>query len=196
MGVAGHVRFEAGLEWAEVVVGKEDLEGVRDGWTRRKVRVQEVGLGLHGFGTKLTLSGLSPFLCLWVQTGSGGEVGGDVGFLQALNTLVQGLESPQGSWGTLDLCQQKEAPRQESLFLQWECTLCESGRLPRREFVPGPLKEESLGWMSLGDVGGGVVEGRNERGGWDCFGVMQVGLGSALGWQVNHCWNLEGYPGG
>lgn len=59
--------------------------------------MQEVGLGLRGFGTKQTLAGLSPFLDLWVQTGSGGEVDGGVGFLQALNTLVPGLESPQGS---------------------------------------------------------------------------------------------------
>lgn len=90
-------KFEVGVEEAEgVEVGKEHLEGVHDGWRRRKERVQEVDLGLRDFGTKWTLVGLSLSLCLWAQTGSGGEVGGGDGFLQALNTLVPGLESPQG----------------------------------------------------------------------------------------------------
>lgn len=57
--------------------------------------------------------------------------------------------------------------------------LCESGLLRRREFVPGPWEEGSLGWMSLGDEGGCVGAGRNGKSDWDCFGVMQVGLGSA-----------------
>lgn len=68
-------------------------------------------------------------------------------------------------------------PLQESPFLQWEDTLCESGQLQRRGFVPGPWEEGSLGWMSLGDVSGGVAAGRNGGGGLGCFGVMQVGLG-------------------
>lgn len=92
MGMAGCGRFGVSVE--EAVEGdKEHLEGVRDGWKRRKERAQEADLGLHDFGTEQTLAGLSLFLCLWARTGSGGE--GD-GFLQALNTLVPGLESPQG----------------------------------------------------------------------------------------------------
>lgn len=77
------------------------------------------------------------------------------------------------------MCQLKEAPQQETLLMLWEDTLCESGLLQRRGFVPGPWEEGSLGWMSLGDVGGGVGAGRNGKGDWDCFGVMQVGLGLA-----------------
>lgn len=97
MGVAGYGRFELGLEEAGVVeVDKEHSEGVHDGWKKRKERAQGVDLGLHGFGREQTLAGLSLSLCLWAQTGSGGEVGGGDGFLQALNTLVPGLESPQG----------------------------------------------------------------------------------------------------
>lgn len=85
-----------GVEEAEVVEGdKEHLEGVHDGWKWRKERVQEVDLNLHGFGTEQTLAGLSPSLCPWAQTGSGDEVDGGVVFPQALNTLVQGLKSPQ-----------------------------------------------------------------------------------------------------
>lgn len=96
MEVAGRGRIEVGVEEAEVVEGdKGHSEGVHDGWRRRKERAQEVDLGLHGFGTEQTLAGLSLSLCLWAQTGSGGEVGGCDGFLQALNTLVPGLESPQ-----------------------------------------------------------------------------------------------------
>lgn len=98
MGVAGHERFEKGVGEAEVVEGdKEHLEDVHDGWKRRKERVQEVDLGLHGFGTKWTLAHSSPFLYLWAQTGSGDEVGVGVGFLQVLDTLAPGLESPQGN---------------------------------------------------------------------------------------------------
>lgn len=53
MGVAGHERFEEGVEEAEAEEGhKEHLQGVHDGWKRRKERVQEVDLGLHGFGTR------------------------------------------------------------------------------------------------------------------------------------------------
>lgn len=53
MGVAGHGRFEKEVREAEVVEGdKEHLEDVHDGWKRRKERVQEVDLGLHGSGTK------------------------------------------------------------------------------------------------------------------------------------------------
>lgn len=59
--------------------------------------MQEVDLGHHGFGIKQTLAGLSLFLCLWVQTGSGYEMGGGVGLLQGPNTLVPSLESLQGS---------------------------------------------------------------------------------------------------
>lgn len=96
MGVAGCGRFEMGVEGAEVVEGdKEHLEGVHDGQKRKKERVHEVDLDLHGFGTEQTLASLSPSLCPWDQTGSGDEVGGDVGFPQALNTLVQCLKSPQ-----------------------------------------------------------------------------------------------------
>lgn len=47
--------------------------------------------------------------------------------------------------------------------------------------MSGPWEEESLGWMSLGDVGGGVEAGRNGKGEWGCSGVKQVGLGSARG---------------
>lgn len=43
------------------------------------------------------------------------------------------------------------------------------------------MEEGSLGWTSLVDVGGGVEAGRNEAGGWGCFGAMQVGPGSAWG---------------
>lgn len=71
------------------------MEDVHDGWKRRKEREQEVDWGLHGFGTEQSLAGLSLSLCLWARTGRGGEVGGGDGFLQALNTLVPGLESPQ-----------------------------------------------------------------------------------------------------
>lgn len=180
--VAGCGRFEVGVEEAEVVEGdKGHSEGVHDGWKRKKERVQEAEFGLPGFGTEQTLAGLSLSLCLWARTGSGGETGGGDGFLQALNTLVPGLESPQGGCGTLDLCQWKEVPQEGSLFLQWEDTLCESGLLQMRGFVPGPWEEGSLGWMSLGDAGGGVGAGRYGKGDWGCFGVMQVGLGSAWG---------------
>lgn len=97
MGVAGHDRFEKGVGEAEVVEGdREHLGGARDGQKRRKERVQEVDLGLHGFGTN-SLAHLSPFLCLWAQTGNEGEVGVGVGFLQVLNTPALGLESPQGN---------------------------------------------------------------------------------------------------
>lgn len=96
MEVAGCGRSEVAVEELEVVEGdKEHLEGVHDGWKRRKERVQEVDLGLRGFGTMQTLAGLSLSLCLWAWTGSGSEVGGGDGLLQALNTLVQGSESPQ-----------------------------------------------------------------------------------------------------
>ncbi len=47
--------------------------------------------------------------------------------------------------------------------------------------MPGPWEEGSLGWMSLGDVDAGVGAGRNGEGDQSCFGVMQVGLGLALG---------------
>lgn len=98
MGVAGHGRFEVGLGRTGVVgEDKEHLKGGRDGWKKRKGIVQEVGLDLHGFGTKQTLAGLSPFLCLWVWTDSGGVMGEGVGIPRALNTLVPGLESHQGS---------------------------------------------------------------------------------------------------
>lgn len=97
MGAVGHGRIEVGVEEAEVVEGdKGRLEGVHDGWQRRKERAQEVDLGLHGSDTEQTLAGLSLYLCLWARTGSGGEMGGGDGFLQVLNTLVLGLESPQG----------------------------------------------------------------------------------------------------
>lgn len=98
-GVAGHGRFEVGLGRTEVVVvgGKEHLMGGHDGWKRRKGKVREVGLDLHGFGTKQTLAGSSPFLCLGARTGSGGVMGGGVGILRAPNTLVPGLASHQGS---------------------------------------------------------------------------------------------------
>lgn len=96
MGVAEHGRSEMGVEQAEVVEeDKEHLEDVRDGWKRRRERVHEVDLDLHGFGTEQPLASLSPFLCPWAQTGSGDEVGGDAEFLQTLNTLAQGLKSPQ-----------------------------------------------------------------------------------------------------
>lgn len=112
-GVAGNGRLELGVGEAEVAEGdKEHSKGARDGWRRRKERVQGVDLGLHGFGIEQTLAGLSPSLCLLAQTGSGGEVGGGAGFLQALNTLVPGLELHQGSLGTLDLCQWREAAPQ------------------------------------------------------------------------------------
>lgn len=62
------------------------------------------------------------------------------------------------------MCQWKEAPQQENLSLQWMGILCESGPLLRRGFVPGPWEEGSLGWMSLGDAGGGVGAGRNGKG--------------------------------
>lgn len=98
MGVAGHEKFEKGLEEVDEVEGhREHLKGVHDGWKRRKERVQEVDLGLHGFGTKKTLVGLSPCLFLWVQIGSGNEVGVSVGFLRVPKTLAPSLESPQGS---------------------------------------------------------------------------------------------------
>lgn len=58
--------------------------------------MQEADLSRHDFGTEQTLAGLSLCLCLLARTGSGGEVGGHDGFLQALNTLVLCLESPQG----------------------------------------------------------------------------------------------------
>lgn len=74
--------------------------------------------------------------------------------------------------------------------------LCESGLLQTRGFVPGPWEEGSLGWMSLGDVGGIVGVWRNGKGDLGCFGVMQVGLGSAWGWQVARWLNLGGFPGG
>lgn len=45
--------------------------------------------------------------------------------------------------------------------------------------MPGPWEEESPGSMSLGDVSVGVGAGKNGMGDWDCFGVMQVGHGSA-----------------
>lgn len=69
---------------------------VHDEWKKKKERELEVDWGLHGFGTEQILAGLSPFLYLWVLTGSGGEVGGGVGFLQDPNTLVPCLEAPQG----------------------------------------------------------------------------------------------------
>lgn len=74
--------------------------------------MQEADLGLHDFGIEKTLADLSPSLCLWAQTGSGDEVGGGAVFLQVLNTLVPGFELPQGSLGTLDLYQWKEAHQQ------------------------------------------------------------------------------------
>lgn len=96
MEVAECGRSEVAVEELEVVEGdKEHLEGVHDGWKKRKERVQEVDLGLRGFGTVQTLAGLSLSLCLLAWTGSEGEVGGGDGVLQALNTLVQGLEPPQ-----------------------------------------------------------------------------------------------------
>ncbi|KAF3839251.1 hypothetical protein F7725_017968 [Dissostichus mawsoni] len=58
----------------------------------------------------------------------------------------------------------QEAPQQESLFLQWVDNLCESGRIQRKGFVPGPWEGGSLGWMSLGDEGGGVGAGRSVEG--------------------------------
>lgn len=94
MGAVGHGRFEVGVEWAEAVeVDKKHLEGVHD-WKRRMERGQEVDSDLHGFGKEQTPSDLSPCLCLWVQTGSGDEVGEEVGFPQALNTLSPDLKSP------------------------------------------------------------------------------------------------------
>lgn len=97
MGVAGCARSELGVEEAEVVVGHmEYSKGVHDGWKRRKETGQEADLVHPGFGTKQNLSGLSLSLFLWAQTGSGGEVGGGDGFLQAPNTLFPSLESPEG----------------------------------------------------------------------------------------------------
>lgn len=161
--------------------GKSYLMGVRGGWRRRTVTVQEVDLGRHGFGTKQTPVGLSPSPFLLALMGSGGEAGGGAGLLQALNTLVPCLELPRGSLSTLDLCQWKEALQRESLFLRWEDSLYESGLLQRRAFVPGPWEEGSPGSMSLGDVGGSVGVRKNGKNDWDCFGVMQVGHGSTWG---------------
>lgn len=45
--------------------------------------------------------------------------------------------------------------------------------------MPGPWEEGSPGWLNLGDVGGGVGAGKNEKSGWCYFGEMRVGLGSA-----------------
>lgn len=88
----------------------------------------------------------------------------------------------------------KQEPQQESLYPLWEDTLCESGLLQREGFVPGPWEEGSLGWMSLGDVGGGAGVGKSGKGDLGCFGVMQVGLGSTWGWQVAPRLNLGGFP--
>lgn len=123
--------------------------------------MQGVDLGLHGFGIEKCLADLSLSLCLLAQTGSGDEVGGGAVFPRALNTLVPGLELLQGSLGTPDLCQWKEAHQQESLFLQWVDTPCESDPPQRRAFVPGRWEEVSPGSMSLGDVGGGVAAGKD-----------------------------------
>lgn len=96
-GVAGCARSEMGVEELGVVVGqRKNLVGVHDGWKRRKETVQEADLALHGFGTKQNLAGLSLSLFLWAQTGSGGELSGGDGFLQALNTLFPSLELPEG----------------------------------------------------------------------------------------------------
>lgn len=84
------------------------MEDVHDGWKRMKEKGQEVDLDLHGFGTKQTLAGLSLSLCLWDQCDKGGGVGEGDEFLQVLNSLVPGLESPQVDLGTRDLCQWKE----------------------------------------------------------------------------------------
>lgn len=50
--------------------------------------------------------------------------------------------------------------------------------------------------MSLGDVGGIVGAWRNGKGDLGCFGVMQVDLGSAWGWQVARWLYLGGFPEG
>lgn len=50
MELAGGGKFEEGVERV-VEGGKGHLEGVHDGWRKRKVIMQEVDLGLHGFGT-------------------------------------------------------------------------------------------------------------------------------------------------
>lgn len=69
----------------------------------------------------------------------------------------------------------------ETLFLLWEGNLYENGLFQMRGFVPGPWEGESLGCMSLGDVCGIVRKVRSGKGDLGCFGVMQVGLGLALG---------------
>lgn len=94
------------------------------------------------------------------------------------------------------MCRWKEAPQQESLFLQWVDNLCESGPIQRKGFVPGPWEGGSLGWMSLGDEGGGVGAGRSVEGESGCFGVMQVGLGSALARQGVRWLNSAGFQTG
>lgn len=86
-------------------------------------------------------------------------------------------------------------PQEESLFLQWVDTLCGNALLHWKGAVPGPWEEEIPGWMRLGDVGESVVEEKNEWGDWGCFGVMQVGLGSASGCQVAHWLNLRHFLG-
>jgi len=50
-GVVGYESLEKGAEEAEMLDGGM----VHDGWKRRRGRVQEADLGLHGFGTEQTL---------------------------------------------------------------------------------------------------------------------------------------------
>lgn len=91
-------------------------------------------------------------------------MGGHVAFLLSLGTLVPGLESLQGNLGTLDLCQQKEVPQLESLFLHLEDSLCGSDLLQLKAFVSGPWVEGNPCWMNLGDENGDAGEERNEKG--------------------------------
>lgn len=87
---------EVGLEEAEVEEeGKEHLADVHDGSKMWEERGQEVDSDRRGFGIKQILSGLSLSPCLLAQADKGGESGEGDGLLQGLNTLVQGLESPQ-----------------------------------------------------------------------------------------------------
>lgn len=69
---------------------------VHDDWKTRKEKELEVDLGLHGFDTEQTLACLSLFPCPLARTGKGDEVHVGDGFLQVLNILVPGSESPQG----------------------------------------------------------------------------------------------------
>lgn len=107
---------------------------------------------------------MNPSLFLWAQAGSEGETGEGVALLHSLGTLVPGLESLPGSLDTLDLYQQQEAPRLESLFLQLEDSLCGSDLPQLKAFVSGPWEDENLCSRNLGDENGGVEGERNEKG--------------------------------